>query len=255
MSAEAARCADEHVSAAQRPLPRLLSVVTPAFDEAESLPLLWTRLDATLARLDLAWEWVIVDDGSRDATPTVIAELGHLHPCVRSIRLGKRGGSHAAILRGCRAARGDAAVVLAADLQDSPEVIPALLTQWRRGADVVWAARPPAAPGHTRQARLGAIYYWLMRHVAGLRSLPAHGADLVLIDAPVLRALRRVHGRPSSVLALVASLGRCQVSVPSLRAPRVHGRSGWTRAGRAHLAVASLVEFSAARVLRPLRRR
>jgi len=232
-----------------RPLPRLLSVVTPAYDEAENLPELWERLDAVVARLEIAWEWIVVDDASTDATAAVLADLAALHPCVRPLRRTRRRGSHAAILRGCREARGDAALVLAADLQDPPEALPLLLAQWQYGADVVWAARPPASRAAARHARLGPLYYWLMRNVAGLRGMPAHGADLVLIDAHVLRALRRPRRRTTSVLALIAALGRSQVSIPSAREPRRRGRSGWTSAGRVRLGITSLAEFAAARVL------
>lgn len=229
-----------------RPLPRLLSIVTPAYDEAENLPELWARLDAVVARLEIAWEWIVVDDASTDATAAVLADLAALHPCVRPVRRTRRRGSHAAILRGCREARGDAALVLAADLQDPPEALPLLLAQWQHGADVVWAARPRAT---ARQARLGPLYYWLMRNVAGLHDMPAHGADLVLIDGSVLRALRRPRRRTTSVLALIAALGRSQVSIPSAREPRRRGRSGWTSAGRARLGITSLAEFATARVL------
>lgn len=249
MSAAAAASAAT-ATFARRPLPRLLSVVTPAYDEAENLPELWARLDAVLAELAIAWEWIVVDDASTDATPAVLAELAALHPCVRPLRRTRRGGSHAAILRGCRAAQGDAALVLAADLQDPPEVLPLLLAQWQHGADVVWAARTPESRATARSPRLGALYYWLMRNVAGLRAMPAHGADLVLIDAPVLRALRRRNRRTSSVLALIAALGRGQVSIPSPREPRRRGRSGWTLGGRARLGLGSLAEFATARVLR-----
>lgn len=238
----------------RRALPRLLSIVTPAFNEAENLPHLWTRLDAVLAQLDLAWEWIIVDDASDDATPAAIAELAHLHPCVHGVRQPRRAGSHAAILRGCRQTQGEVAVVLTADLQDPPEIIPTLLAAWRSAADVVWAARPPAARRRKRGAWTGALYYWLMRHVAGLRGLPAHGADLVLIDDTVLHALRRWRGEPSSVFALIAALGRRQTAVPCARGPRIRGRSGWTLVGRTRLAIASLAEFSAARLFRTLPR-
>jgi dolichol-phosphate mannosyltransferase len=247
---DAATAAVADPSAAARPLPRLLSIVTPAFNEADNLPRLRARLDVTLARLDVAWEWIVVDDASDDGTRDVLADLCRLHPCVHAIGRPRRRGSHAAILRGCRAAHGEAVVVLAADLQDPPEVIPALLAQWRHGADVVWGARVPPNDGEPRP-RLGPLYYWLMRHVAGLRALPAHGADLVLMDATVAVGLRR-RRRSSSVFAEIAALGRHQVSVPAERAPRRHGRSGWTLARRLRLGVGSLVAFSAARARRRL---
>ena len=236
-----------------RHAPRLLSIVTPAHDEAANLPELYRRLEAALTSLGGAWEWIVVDDASTDGTSAVLRALASTHPAVRPLRQPRRAGSHAAILAGCRAACGDAAVVLVADLQDPPEMIPSLLAEWRRGADVVWAARAPGERQTNGRSPFGSAYYWLMRYVAGLRDLPPYGADLVAIDGSVLEMLRQRAYPPTSVLALIAAVGRTQTSIPSRRAPRVRGRSGWTTAARVRLALASLGEFTAMRARRAWR--
>jgi glycosyltransferase involved in cell wall biosynthesis len=112
----------------------LLSIVTPAYNEAENLPRLYARLNGLdWAALGLEWEWVVVDDHSRDATPQVLRDLIARDARVRSIRFSRNFGSHAGCTAGLEHARGDAAIVMAADLQDPPETIPALVEKWRAG--------------------------------------------------------------------------------------------------------------------------
>src|SRR3954471_921363 len=120
----------------------LISVITPAFNEAASLPLLQNRLVAVLSGLE--WEWVVIDDHSSDETFHVISKLASADGRVRGFRLARNSGSHAAINCGLERARGAAALVLSADLQGSPETIPALIAHWRDGAQVVWASRQQA---------------------------------------------------------------------------------------------------------------
>ena len=99
----------------------LLSVVTPAYNEARNLPLLYERLGQVLAGLSVAWEWIVVDDHSADGTFAVVASIAQRDSRVRAIRLVRNSGSHTAITCGLHQASGDCAVILAADLQDQPE--------------------------------------------------------------------------------------------------------------------------------------
>src|SRR5687768_572493 len=118
-----------------------LSIITPAFNEAANLPVLHKRLAQVLDSLGIAWEWMIVDDHSRDETFDVIGRLAAIDPRITGLRLARNSGSHTAITCGLHYCTGDGAAMLAGDLQDSPEVIALLVDQWRKGAKVVWAAR------------------------------------------------------------------------------------------------------------------
>ena len=115
----------------------MISIFTPAFNEAANLPVLYDRLVAAMAAAGEAWEWLIVDDHSTDDTFTVIEGLTLRDPRVRGIRLARNSGSHVAIACGLRHVDGDAAVMMAADLQDPPETVRAMLERWRQGAQVV----------------------------------------------------------------------------------------------------------------------
>src|ERR1041385_520598 len=101
----------------------MLSIITPAFNEAANLPQLYDRLAETMTRVGGDWEWVIVDDHSRDDTFTVIEGLALRDTRVRGFRLSRNSGSHAAITCGLHHVEGDAAVMMAADLQDPPETL------------------------------------------------------------------------------------------------------------------------------------
>lgn len=109
----------------------LLSIVTPAYREADNLPTLYQRLRGVLDELDMDWEWIVVDDHSPDATFSVISEMAARDARVHGIRLARNSGSHLALSCGLHAARGECAVALAADLQDPPEVAPQLFEQSR----------------------------------------------------------------------------------------------------------------------------
>ena len=220
-----------------------VSIVTPAFNEADSLPLLYARLRAVLDPLAIDWEWIVVDDHSRDGTTDVVERLAAGDARVRGIRFARNAGSHAAIACGLHHAAGASAVMLAADLQDPPEVIPRLLERWRAGAQVVWAARRER-PGDRAHVGFAAIYYWLMRRVAGLSTMPARGADCFLADRVVLDAFAGLRERPVNVLALITWLGFRQEAIDYDKQARQHGRSGWTLRKKIALVVDSMVAFS-----------
>ena len=222
----------------------MLSIVSPAFNEAANLEALHHLIVDTMARLGDSWEWVIVDDHSHDATFQVIERLAVADPRVRGIRLARRSGSHAAIACGLQQARGAAAITMAADLQDPPETLTRMRDRWLSGAQVVWAARrqPPGRGAHAMSA---ALFYWFMRRGLGMTELPARGADYFLVDRMVLDALRHFKERNVSVLALILSMGFRQEQIEYDKRPRAAGRSGWTLARKVALALDAVLGFSA----------
>jgi dolichol-phosphate mannosyltransferase len=222
----------------------LLSVITPAFREAANLPVLYERLRAALAAEAVAWEWVVVDDHSPDASFDVVRELSARDPHVRGIRLARNAGSHMAIACGLDEARGDAAVVLAADLQDPPEALPELLRRWRSGAQVVWAARRQVPGESGAGSTFSRLYYVLMRNLVGMKEMPAAGADFFLLDRSVIDAFRTVRERNTSVLALITWLGFRQEQIVYDKQARLHGSSGWSLRRKLKLVLDSVTGFS-----------
>jgi glycosyltransferase involved in cell wall biosynthesis len=221
----------------------VISVLTPAFNEAENLLPLYDRLTQAMADVGEPWEWLVADDHSDDGTFAVVTQLATRDPRVRGIRLAHRSGSHTAITCTLHQARGDAAVLMAADLQDPPEFVRAMVDRWRAGAQVVWAVRRQR-PGDKAHAGFAAVYYWIMRNVVGMKGMPARGADFFLIDRVVIDAFKQFPERNVSVLALITWIGFRQDTVEYDKQPRAAGRSGWTTAAKIKLVVDSVTAFS-----------
>jgi glycosyltransferase involved in cell wall biosynthesis len=221
----------------------LISVITPAFNEAENLRALYERLASAMATVGVEWEWIVVDDHSRDDTFAVVHALAAVDPRVRGFRLARNSGSHVAITCGLHQAAGAAAIMLAADLQDPPETIARMIDKWRAGAQVVWAVRRER-PGDKAHAGFAALYYWVVRNVVGMKQMPARGADFFLADRRVLDAFKQFPERNVSVLALITWLGFRQELIEYDKQPRAAGQSGWTLARKIKLVIDTVVSFS-----------
>jgi dolichol-phosphate mannosyltransferase len=221
-----------------------LSVITPAYNEALNLPVLYQRLCTVLDELGLDWEWIVTDDHSSDQTFEVLSEIGRRDGRVRALRFSRNFGSHAGISCGLRAAVGDCAVVLAADLQDPPEVIPQLIQSWQSGAQVIWAVRARREGESAATVGMAGLFYWVMRNVVGMRELAATGADFFLIDRRVIDAYRQFDERNVNLFALLTWLGFRQVTVSYTKEARLHGQSGWTFSKKLKMAIDSITSFS-----------
>ena len=216
----------------------MISLITPAFNEGSNLPMLHERLTAVFRQLD--WEWIIVDDHSRDNTFEVIERLVATDPRVRGIRLAYNSGSHLAFTCGLRHASGEVAALMVADLQDPPELLIQMLERWRSGVQVVWAVRRHQ-PGDGSGTQL---YYWIMRKLVGMNDMPATGADFFLVDRVVIDAFLAAADRHVSIFALMMWLGFRREFIQYDKQPRTRGRSGWTLTKKLKLVVDSIVGFS-----------
>ena len=221
----------------------MLSIITPAYNETRNLPNTRERLEASLRALDVEWEWIIVDDGSRDGTYALVNQWAATDQRIRGARLSRNYGSHAALACGLKLARGKAIVFIAADLQDPPEIVGELLARWRAGAKVVWAV-----PEQFSRIGLRTLYYALLRRGDGLSALPLDGGDVVLIDRAVAAVLISSEERHSNLFARIRLAGFVQDSVCYRKAARSNGRSGWTLRKKLKLALDSLTGFDHALV-------
>jgi glycosyltransferase involved in cell wall biosynthesis len=221
-----------------------LSIVVAAYNEEGNLPLLYQRVCALdWAALGLEPEFVLVDDHSRDGTPRILRELAAKDPRVKVLRFAKNFGSHKAFTAGLEHATGDAAVILAADLQDPPETIPQLVAKWREGAKTVWAVRTEREGVSLSDKLFARFYYGLMRRFADVQP-PREGADFLLVDRCVLDQLRASPEKNTSVLLLIQWMGFPQAFIEYTKAARHSGRSNWTFSKKLKLAIDSLASFS-----------
>jgi glycosyltransferase involved in cell wall biosynthesis len=226
----------------------LLSVVLPAYNEGGVVGPTLERLAAVAARertLGGRIEVIVVSDGSTDATFEE-ARDGLRGPLEgRVVELATNVGSHAAIQCGLRYANGDFVAVMAADGQDPPELLPAMLERLRPGLDVAWGRRRERRNDPTGARLAAAAYYRLFRLVTGL-DYPPSGLDFVMVRRRVIEALLATSARNRSVPLLIYNLGFAQEFVDYDRGARGGGRSNWTLRKRAKLAVDMVTSYSAA---------
>ncbi len=233
----------DELATAAAPLPKL-SIVVPAFNEEKNLPFLLERLKAVMADIPASWECVIVDDHSTDGTFELLAKVAAEDARVRVIRLARNHGSFPAITCAFHHVTGDAAVVLAADMQDPPELIRSLFDHWRQGSDVVWACRAKREGESAATIVFSKMYYFIMRKVAGIKELSATGADFFLIGRAVISALNESTERNMSLIPMISWMGFSQTKVYYDKQARLHGKSGWTLARKVKLLKDSLTSFT-----------
>ena len=220
-----------------------ISVVTAFFNELQNLPLFRERVTSLLDTLNERGEIVLVDDHSTDGSDDLAKHWASEDTRVKYVRLSRNSGSHAAFSAGLSYCTGDCAVLLAADLQDPPETVRELLDRWRDGSDVVWAVRV-ARKGETWSTKaFAAAYYWVLRRIA-LPTMPAKGADFLLVDRKVVDAYNAIAEKNTSILAMILWMGFRQSFVPYVKQARHTGRSKWTLAKKIKLFIDSLVSFS-----------
>lgn len=206
----------------------LLSIVVPLYNEESNINSFYKRLKQLEQKLSpIELELILVDDCSQDKTAALARELCLEDKNVRLIRFAKNSGSHAAIMAGVVASRGDCVMFLAGDLQDPPEIVPELLHQWRSGNSIVWAARKELIGAKKKDSFFSSMY-WLMVHYCTRLPIPRTGVDFFLIDRKVAEAVAPRHHCNVPYFQLVAETGFKSTVVYYTKASRAGGKSGWT---------------------------
>lgn len=220
-----------------------LSVVVPAFNEEGNLAALVSRVRAVMDGLNMTWELIFVDDGSRDGTPQRLREIVHQEPRVRALRFSRNFGKEAAIAAGLHAARGRAVVLMDSDLQHPPEVIPAFVAKWREGFDVVYGVRDDRDDDPLAR-RLGtAAFYGLFKALSPFQ-LPAGAGDFRLFDRKAVDALNALGERVRFSKGLYSWIGFKQIGVPFEVAERAAGVSSFNARRLLGLAFDGLTAFT-----------
>jgi glycosyltransferase involved in cell wall biosynthesis len=223
----------------------LVSLVVPAFNEADNLIPLYEAVTEAFAHQDFDWEMIVVDDHSSDRTPHVIGGIAKDDQRVRGARLSRNMGSHIAMRCGISFARGNLIGIIAADLQDQPNIIVEMITELRRtGANVVWAARERREGASLPDRLFAWFFYLIMSRVMERRDMPLMGADVVLFDRRVADALQALRETHANMFALIQWAGFRQRYLSYVKQPRRHGSSGWSFRRKLKLAIDSIVGFS-----------
>ena len=204
----------------------LLSVVVPAYNEREVLPIFHRRLSEVMEILGESWEAVYVNDGSRDRTLTFLEELALHDSHVSLVNLSRNFGKEAAMTAGLDHARGEAVVVIDADLQDPPELIPEMISLWRGGVDMVYAQRRTRAGESWIKRSTADAFYRLMRHV-GRAPLPPNVGDFRLMSRRVVDAVLQLREQHRFMKGVFAWVGFPSAAVLYDRDPRAAGETKW----------------------------
>lgn len=219
------------------------SIVIFFYNEYGNLPLLRKKVTSTLERMSCGSEIVLVDDSSSDGSGSAAKEWATHHQNLVYIRFSRNFGSHAAVAAGLQHCTGDCAVIMAADLQDPPEVIPQLVAQFEAGYDVVWACRSERLGESWLTVAAANAYYRLMRWL-GLPNMPPKGADFLLVSRKVIDAVNRYPEKHTSVLAMILWMGFRQTFIEYVKQARHSGKSKWTLSKKIKLLIDSVVSFS-----------
>ncbi len=203
-----------------------LSVVVPIYNEEAVLPQFHRRLAAAIARIPGGCEVIYVDDGSCDRTSQLLRELHQIDPAVGVARFTRNFGKEQAMSAGLRLARGTAIVLIDADLQDPPELIPTIYRAWREGAEVV-NMRRRNRKGETLLKRASArAFYWIINKLSEV-PIPENVGDFRLLGRRAVDALNQLPERDRYMKGLFAWIGFRQVTLEYDRDARAAGKSKW----------------------------
>jgi len=221
---------------------KLLSVVVPLYNEAEVLEEFHSRLAAHLAALNVPCEIILVDDGSTDSSAQVGRALCRRDGAVRLIRFSRNFGQQSAITAGLHHARGDAVVVMDADLQDPPELIADLLAKYREGFEIVYAVRQKRKESLLKRA-LYKLYYRVMRFISVVK-IPVDTGDFCIMSRRAVDLLNRLPERNRYIRGLRSWLGYAQTGIPYERHRRLRGSTKYTPRKMALIAIDGIVSFA-----------
>ena len=220
----------------------LISVVVPIFNEQENLPELRRRVSAALDSTGEQWEIVLVNDGSRDASPQMLRQMNIEDPRIKVIDLSRNFGHQPAVTAGIHHARGDCVILIDGDLQDPPEVIPEMVTTWKQGNQVVLGERRSRADGGTRGVGFR-LFYPIFRRISDLPSAPDAGI-FGLMDRAVVNEFNKLPERNRFIPGLRSWLGFKQASVLYDRQDRAAGKPKQTLRKLIKYAMDGMVSFS-----------
>lgn len=227
----------------------LVSLVIPCFNEEEGIHETHHRVSRVLAGLEgFRYEIVYVDDGSRDQTPALLRDIQAGDANVRVVYFSRNFGHQFAVTAGLAHAAGDAVVVMDADLQDPPELVPAMLERWRQGYEVVYGVRTDREGETWFKLVTARLFYRLIRRMSDI-DIPLDSGDFRLLDRRVVDAIVGMPERDRFVRGMVSWVGFRQTGLPYRRAARFAGTTKYPLSRMARFAVDGLLSFS----VKPLR--
>jgi dolichol-phosphate mannosyltransferase len=221
----------------------IFSIVAPIYNEIGNIPEFYRRVRDVMKSIDASWELVLVDDGSTDGSTESIRELAAQDKHVRPVIFARNFGHQIAITAGWDYSRGKAVIIIDADLQDPPEVIPELVAKWREGYEVVYAVRARREGESWFKIFSASLFYRLIYRITDIK-IPLDTGDFRLLDRKVVDVLKTMHERHRFPRGMAAWVGFRQIGVEYHRAVRFSGETKYPFQKMLRLALNAITGFS-----------
>ncbi|MEF2602235.1 MAG: glycosyltransferase [Christensenellales bacterium] len=222
---------------------KLLSLVVPAFNEEEAMEQSFERTYRAMSSIGYPFEIIYIDDGSRDRTWEIISRLAREHEEVKALRFSRNFGHQLAVTAGMDEAKGDAVIIMDADLQDPPEVIADMVKAWEQGADIAYGKRLHRK-GETAAKKLTAWCYYRLLNFMSAYPIPLDTGDFRLLDKAVADEFKVLREHNRFLRGMSAWLGYNAVPVEYVREERCAGKTKYTLKKMLRLAADGIFGFS-----------
>lgn len=221
----------------------IFSIIAPIYNEEESLNELYKRICEVMERTHEPWELILVNDGSQDKSPDIIRELAAKDKRIRPVMFARNFGHQIAVTAGLDYSRGDAVVIIDADLQDPPEVILELIDKWREGYEVVYAVRAEREGETWFKKFTATTFYRLIYRITDVK-IPLDTGDFRLLDKKVVSVMKQMREHHRFLRGMASWVGFRQIGVSYKRAPRYAGVTKYPFRKMLKLALNAVTSFS-----------
>ena len=219
------------------------SVIAPVFNEKENLPELFRRVKEVMDQTRKPWELILVDDGSSDGSIDIMRELARRNKQIRPVIFARNFGHQVAVTAGLDYSRGDAVVIIDADLQDPPELILEMAKKWQEGYEVVFAVRTEREGESWFKLWTASLFYRLIYRITDV-NIPLDTGDFRLMDRKVVNVMNKMRERHRFLRGMAAWVGFRQIGVEYKRAARSAGETKYPFRKMFRLAINAVTGFS-----------
>ena len=222
----------------------VLSIIIPCYNEEQNIEEIYKKLHLILTNIKYKYEIIFIDDGSVDETLIKLIGLSQSDKNVRVLELSRNFGHQAAICAGIDYAEGKAVIMMDADLQHPPELIPELIKKWEEGYDIVYTIRKYSNNVSFFKKITSRIFYKLINKFANI-NIPENSADFRLLDYTVIKEFKKLKEREKFIRGLISWMGFKQCAIEYIASPRFAGNSKYSLLKMIKLALVGITSFSA----------